>query len=124
MNSELEKQLTNALAAHSKWKLKLKTAIKVGKHDQSVADVRRCDLCEFGKWIENEANFDASTQLGRPLRVTRRLHKEFHEAAAVVLDHAINGRDDKAQQIMDGPYAERADRLSRALTLWRSEARH
>lgn len=124
MSDKLEQHLTDALAAHSKWKLRLKTAITVGKFNQTVADVRRCDLCEFGKWIENAENFDAMTKQGKPYRITRRLHQEFHEAAAAVLDHAINGRMEKAQTVMDGAYAERANRLTRALTLWRSECRH
>ncbi|MFW2544118.1 CZB domain-containing protein [Primorskyibacter sp. 2E107] len=123
MSKKLESELTNALAAHSKWKLRLKTAITVGKFDQDVSDVKRCDLCEFGKWIENGGNFDADTIEGRPYKVTRRLHKEFHEAAASVLNYALHGHPDIAEQVMEGAYAERADKLSRALTLWRSEVR-
>ncbi len=116
----LEQQLTKALAAHNRWKLRLKTAITVGKFDQSVEDVQRCDICEFGKWIEGD-EVPASLKGGKPYQVTRQLHREFHKAAAVVINHATNGRTDRAQEVMEGAYAERTEKLTRAITRWRSE---
>ena len=113
-------QINTAIGAHGAWKMKLKTAINLGRADVTPAETRRDDCCPFGKWIHG-SDIPAATKAGKPYQVIRRLHKEFHQSAATVLEHAIAGRKSEAEAALSGDYAERSEKLTRALTKWKSE---
>lgn len=116
----LEEQFDQALLSHENWKKRLKRAIAEGRIDRPVEDIRACDCCEFGRWIEGE-DISPMLKIGKPYQVTRRVHREFHEAAAEVARHALEGRAEEAEALMQGAYAESSEKLKRVLTLWRSE---
>jgi len=119
-NAEMIEQITNAIGAHGAWKLKLRLAMSSGKSE--IDPDRACvdNKCPFGKWIHG-TSIDAATQAGLPYKVVRRLHAEFHESASNVLRHAINARPAAAEKLFEGEFAERSDKLVRALAKWKGE---
>ena len=61
------------------------------------------------------------TRAGKPYQVVRRLHAEFHQSAADVLRLALAARKADADAMFQGTFAERSDKLVRALTKWKGE---
>lgn len=119
-NAEMIEQINNAIGAHGAWKLKLRLAMSSGTSE--IDPDRACvdNKCPFGKWIYGDT-IDATTRAGKPYQVVRRLHAEFHESAANTLRYAINDRKSKAEQLFEGEFAERSDKLVRALAKWKGE---
>jgi len=113
-------EINNAIGAHGAWKLRLRTAISRGTSDVSPEHVRCDDRCDFGKWIHGPS-IDAQTRAGKPYEVVRRLHRDFHQTAANVLEHALSQNKAQAEQIMQGEFTERSEKLVRALTKWKGE---
>lgn len=91
-----------------------------GESDVEPATVRCDDRCAFGLWL-NGPTIDGHTRSGKPYQVIHRLHAEFHQAAATVLESALAGRKEHATQILDGEFRERSEKLVRALTKWKGE---
>ncbi|MCB2014867.1 MAG: CZB domain-containing protein [Sphingobium sp.] len=119
-NAEMIDQINNAIGAHGAWKLKLRIAMSSGSSE--IDPDRACvdNKCPFGKWIHGDS-IDVTTRQGKPYQVVRRLHAEFHESAANVLRHAITNRKTEAEQLFQGEFAERSDKLVRALAKWKGE---
>lgn len=115
-------EIQNAIRAHGAWKLRLKTAIKSGTSDATPETVGCDNLCEFGKWLHDDT-MPAAMQAGMPYKVIKRLHAEFHETAATVLKHALNGETAKSQELLDGAFSEQSNKLVRALSKWKNELR-
>jgi len=120
MSVDMIKEINDAIGAHGAWKLKLRTAIMMGRSDTEPATVRCDDRCALGRWLYG-ASLDAQTRAGKPYQVVRRLHAEFHQSAATVLEDALAGRKDQAGQRLEGEFKERSDKLVRALTKWKGE---
>lgn len=120
MSTTFVKEINDAIGAHGAWKLRLRTAISMGKSDVEPATVRCDDRCAFGRWI-NGPTIDGHTRSGKPYQVIHRLHAEFHQAAATVLESALAGRKEHATQILEGEFRERSEKLVRALTKWKGE---
>lgn len=112
--------IREAMGAHAAWKLRLKTAVATGRGDISAAAARCDDRCAFGQWLHSD-RIDAATREGKPYRVIRRLHAEFHQAAGDVLDAAERGDPDAARALLDGPFNDRTTTLKTALTKWLGE---
>lgn len=120
MSAAIIKEINEAIGAHGAWKLRLRTAISMGKSDVEPATVGCDDRCVFGRWLYGPS-ISAATKVGKPYQVVRRLHAEFHQSAATVLVNAVAGRKDQAGQILEGEFKERSEKLVRALNLWKSE---
>lgn len=119
-NAELEAAVRAAIGAHGAWKLKLKTAVSTGRSDTTPATVGRDDQCEFGKWLHGQG-IDATTRAGMPYQVVRRLHAEFHQCAGKVLALGLDGKGTEANQLLEGEYTARSEKLVTALSKWRGE---
>jgi Chemoreceptor zinc-binding domain len=119
-NALMLEEMKKAMGAHGAWKLRLRTAISVGKSDADPSQVKCDNLCEFGKWLYGQS-LDAETKRGMPYHVVRRLHAEFHECAGRVLDLALRGQKSEALTLLDGEYTQRSEKLVLALTKWRRE---
>lgn len=119
-NVEMVEQINNAIGAHGAWKLKLRMAMVSGRSEIDPEKACRDDRCPFGRWIHGDT-IDHATKLGKPYEVVRRLHAEFHQSASDVLRLAINARATEAEQAFNGPFAERSDKLVRALAKWKGE---
>ena len=116
----LNEQIKDAIGSHGMWTLRLKTAIKVGKSDMEP-EVARCDdKCDFGKWLHSD-EIDETVRSGAPYRVISRLHSEFHECAADVLDLATSGKPDQATALLEGDFSNQSQKLVRGLRKWKGE---
>ncbi|MEZ5933165.1 MAG: CZB domain-containing protein [Alphaproteobacteria bacterium] len=119
-NSDLVQQINAAIGAHGVWKLKLKTAIDLGRAEVTPDELRCDSHCAFGEWLHSDV-LSESIKAGKPYQVIRRIHAEFHECAADILSHAISGRKDDAKAMFDKDYAERSGKLTQALYKWKRE---
>ncbi len=119
-NQQMIAEITSAMGAHGAWKLKLKTSIATGQFEQDVHSVSCDDRCQFGQWLHGPS-IEPGTKAGVPYQVVRRLHAEFHQSAAKVLSHALKGEKAQATAVLEGDYAERSDKLGRALLKWKRE---
>lgn len=113
-------EINEAIGTHGKWKLRLKTAISRGSSDATPSEVRSDNLCNFGAWLYG-ATIAPEVKEGTPYKVIKRLHAEFHGLAATVLQKAIDGQGDDAQQLLDGEFKEKSETLVRALIKWKRE---
>ena len=116
----LSTAITNAIGAHGAWKMRLRSAIATRSSDLNPAEVRCDDRCEFGKWLYS-TQIDASTKADMPYQVVKRLHREFHHAAADVIDAVVRREDEVAAAMMEEDFIPRSEKLVRALTKWKRE---
>ncbi len=119
-NAAMVQEINSAIGAHGAWKLKLRVAISTGTSEAAPEKVCKDDRCPFGRWIYGPT-IDPETRAGKPYQVVRRLHAEFHQSAADVLRMALDSRKKEADALFQGPFAERSDKLVRALTKWKGE---
>ena len=112
--------LTKAIAAHSSWKARLRTAISTGKSDISAAQARVDNQCEFGKWLYG-SELSSGEKQSEHYKTVRQLHTQFHQEAAKVLEWAIAGNKNAAEQAMalGGSCAKTASELTQAAVKWR-----
>ena len=106
-----------AIGAHGVWKLRLKTAITLGKSDVSVADVCRDDLCDMGKWM-NDPALPSALRQSPEFRAIRSKHTNFHKCAGDVLGLALAGQKEAAQARLDGDFAAQSQDLTLSLRQW------
>jgi hypothetical protein len=102
-----------AIEAHTKWKIRLLTAVNGGEvPDRATVSVdHRCDL---GRWIYGEggATYAPIPEFG----VLRDAHKRFHTSLGGVLDLLASGKKDAAKDnIMTGEYARASQEVVRAI---------
>jgi len=113
-------QINNAIGAHGSWKIKLRTAIRNGKSELSIDDIRCDSNCAFGKWIHG-TDIDAPTRNGAPYKVIKRLHAEFHVCAANVMQMATSGKTEAATNLLEGEFSAKSVKLVRGLNKWKGE---
>ncbi len=113
-------EIKAAIGAHGAWKMKLKTAITTGKTDLNPNVVRCDDQCALGKWLYG-SSIDPDTRMGMPYKVNKRVHAEFHECAARIVELILRQKRDEANALLEGEFSERSDKVVRALTKWRGE---
>ncbi|WP_298496602.1 CZB domain-containing protein [uncultured Maritimibacter sp.] len=113
-------QINAAMDAHDKWKQRLEAAIAKGKCDSDPAVIACDDKCAFGKWLHGNT-LSADVVQGMPYKVTKRLHAEFHQSAGHIARLVEAGDTRAARHVMSTEYAERSDKLSRALAKWKAE---
>lgn len=113
-------EIKAAIGAHGAWKMKLKAAIVTGMTDLDPAVVRCDDKCALGKWLYGPS-IDTTTRMGMPYKVNKRVHAEFHECAARVVELIHEGKQSHAAALVDGEFTERSEKVVRALNKWRGE---
>jgi hypothetical protein len=117
-----ERALRDAMDAHAKWKLRLKTAMATRHSDISPEHAACDDRCAFGQWLYGP-ELDEEMRNSVPYLVVRKLHADFHKVAAVALEGALNGqrrtRDAQALAAFDACSAK----LNRAMQKWLGEIR-
>ena len=113
-----EEEINEAIGAHSVWKMKLRTAIAVGKADVNSHDVAKDDACAFGQWLHSPALSPAVLASSDYLAV-RALHADFHKYAAKVLEYVRHGDKAQATALMEGEYDKVSDDLMAALRKWK-----
>jgi hypothetical protein len=112
--------LDHEIAAHAKWKFRLREAIKTGLSEWTVDTVRPDNLCEFGKWLDA---LPLPMRMSHDWREAKALHAQFHRAAAEVLKSALAGDKTGAEAAMapGGAYADVSTKLVRGLTEWKKK---
>lgn len=118
----LEIALRNAMDAHAKWRLRLKTAIATRRSDISPEHAACDDRCEFGKWLY-DPQLKPEIRDSVPYRVIRRLHAEFHKTASEALEGALNGQKRWRDKVALETFEGRSDKLNQALLKWLSDLR-
>ena len=110
--------LDHAIAAHAKWKFRLREAIKTGQSEWSAETVRPDDQCEFGRWLNS---LPLSDRMSAEWREAKALHARFHVAAADVLKSALAGHQAEADTAMapGGAFADVSMKLVRLLSDWK-----
>jgi hypothetical protein len=114
----MEKQdIAKFIGQHGIWKSHLRQAIDSGKSSHDVANVRREDRCEFGKWLKELPVDDRNS---KHFRTVSSLHSEFHQAAAKVLELASSGKKAEAEKALasGGSYASVSSKLTQEMTSW------
>ncbi len=117
-SSELARQVQKALVAHGAWKVRLAQAIDSGNSDFSPAVVRQDNQCELGKWLYG--GIEAPLKGESHYESVRKLHGQFHVAAAAVLESALAGRSAEARAAMEpgSDFARASTHLTLELTAW------
>ncbi len=112
--------IQKAIAAHSSWKARLKSAVATGKFDVTPADIKVDNRCEFGKWLYG-ADFSAADKQTKNYRTAVDLHAKFHQEAAKIVEWATSGHKDEAEKAMgiEGSYTKASSALTKALVEWR-----
>ncbi len=113
-------QIKDAIGSHGMWTLRLKTVIKTGTSDLDPDIVRCDDKCDFGQWLHSN-EIDKATRTGAPYQVILRLHSEFHNCAADVLELATGGQAPQATELLEGRFSNKSQKLVRGLRKWKGE---
>ncbi len=105
--------IQKAIAAHSGWKARLRSAVNTGKFDVPPAVVRLDNQCEFGKWMHS-ADFTAAEKQIQNFRAAMELHAKFHQEAAKVVELVTTGHKDEASAAMSlqGSYTKASSDLT------------
>jgi len=86
-----EKEITEAISMHGRWKIKLRSAITYG-HDEMPIDVVKADnQCEFGKWLYGPA-ISAQDKSSENYKKVKELHARFHMLSAGLMSDALCGK--------------------------------
>ncbi|MCP3904318.1 MAG: hypothetical protein GY715_11865 [Planctomycetes bacterium] len=104
--------IVRAIASHATWKYRLRQAIATGTSEWTVPGVRVDDQCDFGVWLRSLSKVE---QLSEHWKTVQARHREFHRAAADVLELALAGRGSEATEAI-APHSHFAD-VSKNLTL-------
>ena len=112
--------IQKAIAAHSSWKTRLRSAIDSAKCDVTPAAIKVDNQCEFGKWLYGP-DFTAAEKQSQNYRSAVDLHAKFHREAAQVVEWATSGHKDKADAAMgiEGSYTKASSALTKELVAWR-----
>ena len=119
-----QEQIKIAISAHDEWKGKLTSAIETGTSEFSPSTVRRDDQCEFGRWLKAIA--DPSIKASVNYHKCAGLHHRFHETIARVLDLALTGRKDAANEALglSGDFSKASTSLTTAMSDWERSNPH
>ncbi len=115
----LRARIEAAIAAHAEWKSRLLVAIDTGTAEITVDVARADDRCAFGQWLVG-ASPEVRADPYYP--EVKRLHAEFHRAAAEVLADALAGRRREAEAGLGigSPFARISSQLVQRLVDWRA----
>ena len=114
--------LTEAITAHVRWKVRLLQCIRGQAELPNAAEVARQDGCELGKWLEGAGMEYASLA---SFHETKSTHASFHLRAAEVASAVARGEKSQAEAMLgaDSPYSVASDAVILALAKLRAEAR-
>jgi len=112
--------IQKAIAAHTGWKARLYAAVNTGKFEVEPSAVRVDNRCDFGKWLIG-SELQPADKESKHYGIVKKLHAEFHQEAAKVVDWAISGQKGKAEEslALGGAYAKASHLLTEAMVKWR-----
>lgn len=114
--------IEQAINSHALWMSRLRQAILDAQSLIDVEAIRADDQCEFGKWLYGSRLSDGD-RASRYYQEVNRLHAEFHQAAARVVELAASGKTRDAYELLYGDYITMSGRLAIAMRAWRDQLR-
>ncbi len=113
-------EIDKAIAAHGQWKVKLRNAIDTGTCESTPDKVKMDDNCSFGKWLNHR--IDNSYKNTSLYKEVIDLHANFHKEAGTILELALNGNKDEANELMKigGKFTSYSGQLTRKMKEWQS----
>lgn len=111
-------QIDQGIAAHARWKYRLFDATKTGESEWTVEQIQSYTDCDFGRWL---AMLSAAERESEQCKAVVDLHREFHGAAAVVLDLALHKKTNEAQAAiaLNSPFSIVSANLTAAMSVWK-----
>jgi len=114
--------IERAIDNHALWMSQLREAIFDTQAPIDVEAIRAEDRCEFGKWLYGSRLSDEE-RASSVYQEVKRLHAEFHQAAARVVELAASGKTHDAYSLLYGDYITMSGRLAIAMRAWREKLR-
>ncbi len=113
-------EIDKAIAAHGKWKVRLKQAIDTGTFEGSVESIADETGCEFGKWLFGRT-LSPTDKADAHYNAVKQIHTEFHKAAVKVVKLALAGKKDEANKMMayGGEFTIISGKLTTAMIDWK-----
>jgi len=109
--------IDKAIGAHTRWMSQLMETVLEAHPGIELETIRAADQCEFGKWLEG-TSWSAEDRISDDYQEVRRLHAEFHELAAQVVELAASGKKNEAYGMFYGEYVTLSGRLALTLRTW------
>jgi len=91
-------EIGKAISAHGMWKQKLRIAIDTGECESTPDKVKMDNNCAFGKWLYER--IDPSVKSSPYYSEIVNLHAQFHKEAGAILEIALKGDKDQANELM------------------------
>ena len=113
---ELLEHIKMAIGTHMRWKKRLIDAVATGQSQWTVEGIRVDDQCALGMWLNGPDFEDMS--FCQNYALVKELHRQFHLVAAEVLGYALARDVVKAEEVMQGKYAELSETLVAHLNKW------
>jgi hypothetical protein len=118
----LKNLLFDAMTTHVCCKDCLRQSMETGVCNPPSTVIRSETMCEFGKWLDSS---DLSIEISSSPHYAnmRKIHIDFHTAAADVMELVEKGEIEQAQQMMliDGDYTIQANNLRSEFLSWVAE---
>ena len=114
-----QEQINKAIGAHGMWKVRLKDAISTGKSDANPNMVKADNNCEFGKWLYGSI---APELRNTPTyEIIVQYHAEFHKEAGRILQLALEGKKEDADNGMkaSSAFASISSSLTSTMIEWK-----
>lgn len=112
--------IERAIRAHAVWLAELRRTLADAQRVPEVAAIRADDACEFGRWLYGPQLSDGERERGAYLAVLR-LHAEFHELAAHVVELGASGRRLEAYTMLYGDCVTLSGKLVIAMRAWQTD---
>jgi hypothetical protein len=112
-------EIINAIGVHGNWKQRLRRAIETGNSDFTVDKLKVDNQCDFGKWLHSLSSDEKNSSHWHNIQ---QLHAKFHIEAARLLELAIQGKPQEAQDAMlvGSDFARLSGQLTMAMVKWKS----
>ncbi|TGD72325.1 hypothetical protein E4634_15280 [Mangrovimicrobium sediminis] len=115
----IHEEIPKAVAAHGKWKSKLRAAIDTGEAESTPEKVKMDNNCSFGIWLHERID---DQHRGSPFyRDVLQLHADFHKEAGSILELALNGDKDEANKRigLGSNFSSISAQLTNKMTEWK-----
>lgn len=111
-------EIRQAIAAHGKWKQKLRSAIDTGECDSTPFRVKQDCNCAFGKWLHQR--IDSRSKATPHYSKVLRLHADFHQEAGSILELALSGDKEAARGKLrlGSPFSRVSAELTKEMGAW------
>lgn len=115
-------EIEQAIGNHALWMSHLRQAILETPAALDVEVIRAEDQCDFGKWLYG-SRLSVADRASSVYQEVERLHAEFHQVAAQVVELAASGRTCDAYGLLYGEYITMSGRLAIAMRAWQEKLR-